>query len=119
MKVLQKDNLTVKIMPTRDEMGKIAAEDIRNKIISLLSKKDELNMIFAAAPSQNDVLAHLTAYRDIDWSRINAFHMDEYIGLSDRSKSFGAYLNEHIFGKVPFKSVNYIDSSSTDYEGES
>ncbi|MBR6740139.1 MAG: glucosamine-6-phosphate deaminase [Clostridia bacterium] len=118
MKVLQKDNLTVKIMPTRDEMGKIAAEDIRNKIISLLSKKDELNMIFAAAPSQNDVLAHLTAYRDIDWSRINAFHMDEYIGLSDRSKSFGAYLNEHIFGKVPFKSVNYIDSSSTDYEGE-
>jgi len=118
MKTMTKDLLRVKIMPDRDEMGRIAAEDIRMKIRSLLETKDEINMIFAAAPSQNDVLKHLTAFDDIDWGRINAFHMDEYIGLTDKTKSFGAYLEEHIFGKVPFRSVNLIDSASADYEGE-
>ena len=77
-------------------------------------------MIFAAAPSQNEVLAHLAAYTDIDWAKINAFHMDEYVGLpaelSDRS--FGTYLQEHIFGKVPFKSVNLIDPTAQDRAAE-
>ena len=120
MKVFNKDKLEVKILPTRDEMGKIAAADIRAAILHLLETKDEINMIFAAAPSQNDVLAHLTAYKDIDWGRVNAFHMDEYVGLpkelSDRS--FGTYLTEHVFGKVPFKSVNLIDSSAQDRDAE-
>ena len=120
MKSFIKDNLSVKIMPTRGEMGKLAAEDIRERILSLLSQKDEINMIFAAAPSQNDVLASLISYDDINWSRINAYHMDEYVGLpkSLEDRSFGRYLHDHIFGRVPFKSVNLIDSTATDSEAE-
>ena len=114
------DNLTVKILPSRKEMGMAAAEDIRAKINELLSQKDEINMIFAAAPSQNEALEALLAFEDIDWSRINAFHMDEYIGLdvADKDKSFGYYLTEHIFGRVPFKSINLIDGFSKDAEAE-
>ncbi len=120
MKEFQKDNLQVKIMPTRDEMGKVAAVDIYNKIKELLSKKAEINMIFAAAPSQNDVLQSLIAYPDIEWNRINAYHMDEYIGLHPElsDKSFGTYLTDHIFGKVPFKSINLINGLSQDGEAE-
>ena len=43
----------------------------------LLSMKEELNVMFAAAPSQNDVLATLVSAPESDWSRVNAFHMDE------------------------------------------
>ena len=120
MKEFKKDNLQVKIMPTRDEMGKVAAVDIYNKIKELLSQKAEINMIFAAAPSQNDVLQSLIAYPDIEWNRINAYHMDEYIGLRPElsDKSFGTYLTDHIFGKVPFKSVNLINGLSQDGEAE-
>ena len=120
MKEFQKDNLLVKIMPNRDEMGKVAAADIRESILDLLAKKSHINMIFAAAPSQNDVLAHLIAYPDIDWSRIHAYHMDEYIGLPAElaDRSFGTYLYEHIFGKVPFGSVNLIDATAVDYPAE-
>ena len=120
MRIFQKDNLNVKIMPTRAEMGEVAAKDIHDKILSLLSEKDEINMIFAAAPSQNDVLQSLIAYKDIDWTRINAFHMDEYIGLSEdlKDKSFGTYLTEHIFGKVPFRSINLINSTAKDSRAE-
>ena len=120
MKTFTKDLLAVKIMPTRREMGEVAAKDIHDKMLSLLAEKAEINMIFAAAPSQNDVLQSLIAYDDIDWSRVNAYHMDEYIGLdvSLKDKSFGTYLTEHIFGKVPFKSINLIDSTATDSAAE-
>ena len=120
MKTLTKDLLTVKIMPTRAEMGCVAAKDIHDKILSLLSEKEEINMIFAAAPSQNDVLQSLIAYDDIEWGRINAYHMDEYIGLATdlKDRSFGTYLTDHIFGKVPFKSINLIDSTATDSAAE-
>ena len=120
MNIFTKDKLTVKAAPTRAEMGKAAAADVRERILLLLEKKPSINMIFAAAPSQNDVLASLLEYDDIDWTRINAFHMDEYIGLSkeDADKSFGTYLTEHIFGKAPFASVNLINSTEQDAEGE-
>lgn len=120
MKVFYQDLLQVKIMPDRDTMGKVAAEDIHGAILELLEKKAHINMIFAAAPSQNDVLAHLTAYTDIDWSRIHAYHMDEYIGLPGElaDKSFGTYLQAHIFGKVPFGSINLIDATAVDYPAE-
>ena len=76
-------------------------------------------MIFAAAPSQNEVLAFLAADREIPWNRVNAFHMDEYIGLSaDAPQGFGNFLKTHIFGLAPFRSVNYIDISAKDAEGE-
>ena len=76
-------------------------------------------MIFAAAPSQNDVLLSLVNDKSIEWNRINAYHMDEYVGLAaDAPQGFGNFLKAHIFGLAPFKSVNYIDCTATDPEAE-
>ena len=120
MKEFYKDQLRVLVAQNRDAMGKAAAEDIRREIFALLAHKSQINMIFAAAPSQNEVLYHLLAFTDIDWNRINGFHMDEYVGLPKEMKnqSFGTYLNEHIFKRVPFCSVNLIDATATDKEAE-
>ena len=108
------DALTVKVSDSRAEMGALAAAEIRETILALLADRAEINMIFAAAPSQNEVLASLLTYKDIPWERINAFHMDEYIGLpAVDPRRFGNFLAEHIFNHAPFKSVNYIDSSAT------
>lgn len=118
-KEIQKDLLTVKSYDSRENMGADAAKDIAAKIRELLAGKDVINMIFAAAPSQNEVLASLIKEKDIDWSRINAFHMDEYIGLpADAPQGFGNFLKEHIFGKVPFRSVNYLNGQCEDREAE-
>ena len=114
-----KDKLLVKAFENRTLMGEAAARDIKEKIKELLSKKAQINMIFAAAPSQNDVLKSLVCDPEIAWDRINAYHMDEYIGLDkDAPQGFGNFLKEHIFGLVPFRSVNYIDISTTDPEAE-
>ena len=119
MKTLKKDLLTVNIYETRSEMGSAAAKDIKDCILSLLKTKETINMIFAAAPSQNEVLASLANDKEIPFERINAFHMDEYIGLAaDAPQGFGNFLKDHIFGLANFKSVNYIDSTATDPDAE-
>ena len=119
MKAFSCDQLAVKIFDTRREMGADAAKDIKNKFCELLSQKDEINVIFAAAPSQNDVLAALVADKEIEWNRINAYHMDEYIGLpADAPQGFGNFLRRHLFDLVPFASVNCIDCTATDPEAE-
>lgn len=120
MKTFYKDNLRVLVADSRDAMGKAAAADIRAAMLEKLAEKETINMIFAAAPSQNEALAHLTAYEDIDWSRVNGFHMDEYVGLPKElaDRSFGTYLKENIFGRASFGSVNLIDATATDKEAE-
>ena len=109
MVTLNKDKLKVEIFATREEMGNKAGSDAADCIRKLLSEKEEVNMIFAAAPSQNETLAALINAEGIDWSSVNAFHMDEYIGLApDAPQGFGNFLKNAIFSKLPFKSVNYI-----------
>ena len=115
----KKDKLQIKVFKNRILMGEAAANDIKSKIKELLLTKPEINMIFAAAPSQNDVLRSLVEDTEIEWNRINAYHMDEYIGLDkDAPQGFGNFLKAHIFGLVPFKSVNYIDITTADPDAE-
>ncbi len=119
MKTFVKDKLKVNVYENRTLMGEAAARDIKQRIISLLSEKAEINMIFAAAPSQNDVLKALVEDKEIEWNRVNAYHMDEYIGLDKNApQGFGNFLKAHIFGLVPFKSVNYIDITTTNPDSE-
>ncbi len=107
-----KDKLAVKVFENRKLMGKAAATDVADCIEQMLSEKKEINMVFAAAPSQNEFLEEL-AESGVEWERINAFHMDEYIGLPlDAEQRFGTFLKERIFGRVPFKSVHYINGQA-------
>jgi len=107
--MIQQD-FTVKRALTRKEMGECAAADTAACITALLRTQETVNMIFAAAPSQNEFLQALIGHKEIDFSRINAFHMDEYVGLSKEApQRFGHFLAEAIFDRVPFKNVFYID----------
>lgn len=118
MKQLRADKLEVKIFASREEMGADAAKLVTAKIKEILSAKNEVNMIFAAAASQNEFLAAVIK-EDIDWSRVNAFHMDEYIGLpAGASQLFGEWLNERIFSKVPFKNVFLLNGQAVDVDAE-
>jgi len=109
------DNLKVNVYQTRREMGVEAAILVGNKIKELLGRQDWVNMIFAAAPSQNEFLAALTELIDVEWNRVNAFHMDEYIGLLENApQRFGAFLKDKLFNLLPFRSVNYINGCAAD-----
>lgn len=103
------DSLSVKVFADRKAMGAEAAADCGRAIRKVLERQRICRMIFAAAPSQNELLAGLLQAEGIDWSRIHAFHMDEYVGLPDEAaQRFGVFLRDRIFGKLPFGKVEYL-----------
>lgn len=115
---MKKDELQVEVYGTRDAMGAAAAERVAARIGMLLERQPFVNMVFAAAPSQNEFLRTLRASA-IDWSRVRGFHMDEYIGLPmGAMQSFGLFLRENLFGRAPFAEVYYINGNSFDPEEE-
>jgi glucosamine-6-phosphate deaminase len=118
IKEIKKDKLKVQIFEDRDLMGAFAAEAVHKKISALLINEPYINIIFAAAPSQNEFLSAL-AQKDIDWSRINAFHMDEYIALDcNAPQGFGNFLKSRLFDKVKPRTVHYINGNATDLKQE-
>lgn len=115
IKEFKAGKLTAKIYPDRQEMGRAAAEMAAATLRYLLGNKKEVNVIFAAAPSQNEFLEALLQEKGIEWNRVNAFHMDEYIGLpADAPQGFGNFLKHRIFDALPFHNIHYIDGNGTE-----
>jgi glucosamine-6-phosphate deaminase len=118
MKEFIKDKLTVKVFDNRNLMGAAVATAVAECINILLSTQPFVNIIFGAAPSQNEFFEELLK-KEIDWSRLNAFHMDEYVNLaSDAPQGFGNFIKARLFDLAPFNTVNYINGNEADYEAE-
>lgn len=106
------EHLTVEVFATRQQMGQAAAAAAAQHLRQLLSQQNNVRIVFAAAPSQNAFLAHLSRAEGIDWRRVVAFHMDEYIGLPEHSPAlFRHYLAHHLFDTVRPGRVYYIPAS--------
>lgn len=118
MSVLTNNNINVRIYESRKEMGAAAAERFAKEVDHLLLNQEDINVIFAAAPSQNEFLHHLYDH-NLKWNRINAFHMDEYIGLAeDAPQGFGNFLSARLFAKYNFKSVHYLNGNASNIDDE-
>jgi len=107
------DRLSARTYADRAAMGEAASHDIAGALRQRLKAKGAVRMIFAAAPSQADMLRALQQAPDIDWRRVTAFHMDEYIGLPNGApERFAAWLTRHLFAALPFGEIHLIDASA-------
>jgi glucosamine-6-phosphate deaminase len=107
------DLLQVSIHRTNVAMGQSAAADIAAELRTRLENQDRVRMIFAAAPSQDTMLEALSDAENIDWSRVTAFHMDEYVSLDPAApQGFGNYLREHLFDRVRPGRVELINGNA-------
>ena len=107
------DLLKVRVYATRRELGEAAGLAAAARLKALLAAQPVVRMIFAAAPSQNEFLETLAAADGIDWSRVVAFHMDDYIGLpEDAPQRFSRFLQERLFDRVRPGVVHLIDCSA-------
>lgn len=115
MQEFKVDSITVFIARLRDEMGRAAAEQGLAAMQRMLAEKDIINAMFAAAPSQMEVMKWLRAAPSFPWDRVNAFHMDNYLGLSDAApQQFSNYLRDHLFSHLPFRCVQYMGGGEED-----
>jgi glucosamine-6-phosphate deaminase len=103
----------VRSFADRAAMGAAAAADVADELRTTLAGQEGVRMVFAAAPSQRDLLDRLVVAPAIDWSRVTAFHMDEYLGLApDARPRFANWLDRTLFGRLPFGAVHRIAPGS-------
>ncbi len=102
--------LEVRVYRDRKSMGKAAASALACCLVDRMGTQHVVNVVFAAAPSQDEFLAALVARDDVDWGRVQAFHLDEYVGLEGNApQKFGSFLDARLFSKVKLREVYYID----------
>ena len=119
LKEMKADRLSVYVYDSRENMGKRVAEDFADYVKGLLKTKDTVNIIFAAAPSQNDFLGYLKKIKDIRWDRINVFHMDEYIGIGIESEqSFARFVKEHVADVFNVKEFFALNGKAENIDAE-
>lgn len=102
--------LDVRVTGSPEAAGSAAADAVAAALRATLARKDAARVVFAAAPSQLPLLDALRGRDDIDWPRVTAFHMDEYIGLGpDAPQRFGTWLGAALFDRVPLAAAHLLD----------
>ena len=100
------------IQKNKKDLGKIAAELGAEKIRAAINSKDYANIILATGTSQFEMLSNLVK-QNVDWSKVNCFHLDEYIGITaTHPASFRKYLKERFVEKVNVKSFNFVNGEN-------
>ncbi len=105
--------MEVRICKDKNALGESAAKYVATLLREAISEKGYARMILSTGASQFETLTALTA-EDVDWSRVDMFHLDEYVGLPEtHGASFRKYLRERFAAKLPvaLRSANYVDGT--------
>lgn len=111
--------MEVKIFDDKNTLGAAAAAKGATYIRQALKAKGHANIIVATGASQFEMLAALVKEPGIDWSKVNIFHLDEYIGLPEsHGASFRKYLRDRFVNKLPVKPASFhpVNGSAPDPE---
>jgi glucosamine-6-phosphate deaminase len=100
-------------------MGVAAARVVADAIRDLLARDGRAAVVFASAPSQNEFLAALRQEPGIDWPKLTAFHLDEYVGIApDHPASFRRFLVDRLFAHVEVAAFHGLDGQARDLAAE-
>jgi len=116
--------LPIAIYDSDEAMGRAAALDARDIINAAVAERGAANIIVATGNSQLTFLHTLRELPGVDWSKVNVFHMDEYLGIDPEHKaSFPKFLRQHFFNVVKPRSFypvpnqpDDVDQACRDYE---
>lgn len=102
--------MDIEIYPDRLTMGRAAAERAASVLSERICHNGRARIIVATGASQIDFLEALTAMRGIDWSRVEMFHLDEYVGLPiTHAASFRRYLLDRLIEKAGIRTYHLLD----------
>ena len=112
-------DVQVQVFADKNRLGQAAAGFVADRVRHAIAARGEANVIFATGASQYEFLDALVQIEDVDWSQVNAFHLDEYLGLPDtHPASFRRYLRERLFEHLPFGAVYLLNGTAPDPQAE-
>ena len=107
--------MLIRIFNDKPTLGRAAAEQAANAIRRAISARGRARIIAATAASQLEFLDALTKMQDIEWNKVEAFHLDEYIGLPiTHPGSFRKMLMEQLVNKTGMKRYHLLDGDAPD-----
>jgi glucosamine-6-phosphate deaminase len=116
---LRVDALNVRVERDVEAMARDAAADAASVLRAAIGARGEANVMLATGNSQLVFLAQLAATPDVEWPRVRAFHMDEYVGLPpSHTASFQRYMRERVAARLPLKEFQYLSGDAPDPEQE-
>jgi len=115
----QVKNIHGYIFNDKESLGESAARFVADQLRQAIDRRGEARLVLATGASQYEFLGGLIQAPDIEWDKVTAFHLDEYIDLSEtHPASFRRYLRERVFDHLDFGAVHLLDGNATDPEQE-
>jgi len=103
----------------RDLLGRSAASTVADLMRRVIREKQRVRMVFASAMSQIDFLKYLGEEKDIDWTKVSAFHLDDYVSFpSDHPQSFSRFLIDRLFSRTRGVDFHPVGSEAKDPAAE-
>jgi glucosamine-6-phosphate deaminase len=107
--------MQIKVFEDKTSLGKAAADQAANAIRRAIAERGRARIIAATAASQREFLEALTQTPGIDWQKVEAFHLDEYIGLPvTHPGSFRKMLLEQLVQKTGIRNYHLLDGDAAD-----
>ncbi len=111
--------MNIQVFDTKQELGRAAATRAAAAIGEAIARAGEARVIAATGASQFEFLDALTTAGSVDWGRVDMFHLDEYVGVSDsHPASFRRYLRERIVERVHPRRFELLAGDAADPAAE-
>lgn len=109
--------MIIKVFNDKISLGAGAAQQAAAALRQTISETGHARIIAATGASQFEFLAALTKAPDIDWQKVELFHLDEYVGLSvTHPASFRKYLLERLIQPTGIKNHHLLDGETNPEE---
>jgi glucosamine-6-phosphate deaminase len=112
--------IDIRLYETKAATGAAAAAFGAKAIGDAIAAKGKASVVVATGASQFEMLEDLVRHDEIDWSRVTAFHLDEYIAMPDtHPASFRRYLKERFTSRLPkLGAFHFIEGDAPDLQRE-
>ena len=108
--------MQINISDTKPELGKRAAARGAQWIREAQKKSPAISIVVATGASQFEMLSELVKAPEVDWSKITAFHLDEYVGLPEsHPASFRKFLRERLVNKAGIRNYHFLNGEGDPY----
>jgi glucosamine-6-phosphate deaminase len=115
LRSFQVDKARVYVYPSKLETSEAAAHEAASILRSALAKRGSARIIVGTGNSQLDLIRALVEAPGLDWSRIEVFHMDEYVGMAEEHPaSFHRWLKTYLVDIVHPGKVRYMEGTAPD-----
>lgn len=119
LRSFQLDKARVYVYPSKRDTSEAAALEAASLLRTALAQRASARIIVGTGNSQDEMIRALAQAPDLDWSRMEVFHMDEYVGMSEEHPaSFHRWLKTHLVDIVHPGKVNFMYGDAPDSSRE-